>query len=70
MHHIETPSPNTEYGIKGVGEGGAIPPPAAIINAVNDALSGLGAELTETPLSPRRVLIALAAARSTDRIAQ
>jgi carbon-monoxide dehydrogenase large subunit len=69
MHHIETPSPNTEYGIKGVGEGGAIPPPAAIFNAVNDALRGLGVELTETPLSPRRILTALAAARSTDRVA-
>ena len=36
--HMETPSPYTEYGIKGMGEGGAIAPPAAIVNAVNDAL--------------------------------
>ena len=62
IHHIETPSPNTEYGIKGVGEGGAIPPPAAIFNAVNDALRGLGVELTETPLTPHKLLTALAAA--------
>jgi carbon-monoxide dehydrogenase large subunit len=62
IHHIETPSPNTEYGIKGVGEGGAIPPPAAIFNAVNDALRGLGVELTETPLTPHKLLAALAAA--------
>ncbi len=62
IHHIETPSPNTEYGIKGVGEGGAIAPPAAIFNAVNDALRGLGVELTETPLTPHRLLAALAAA--------
>jgi carbon-monoxide dehydrogenase large subunit len=60
LKHIETPSPNTEFGIKGVGEGGAIPPPAAIFNAVNDALRPLNAELTETPLSPRRVLAAIA----------
>ena len=50
LHHIETPSPNTEFGIKGVGEGGAIPPPAAIFNAVNDALRPLKAEVAETPL--------------------
>lgn len=56
LRHIETPSPNTEFGIKGVGEGGAIPPPAAIFNAVNDALRPLNAEMTETPLSPRRIL--------------
>ena len=62
IHHIETPSPNTEYGIKGVGEGGAIAPPAAIFNAVNDALRGLGVELSETPLTPHRLLAALAAA--------
>jgi carbon-monoxide dehydrogenase large subunit len=60
LHHIETPSPNTPFGIKGVGEGGAIPPPAAIFNAVNDALRPLNAEVTETPLSPRRVLAAIA----------
>jgi carbon-monoxide dehydrogenase large subunit len=59
--HLETPSPNTEYGIKGAGEGGAIPPPAAILNAVNDALRPLGVEVAETPLTPRRLLAALAA---------
>jgi carbon-monoxide dehydrogenase large subunit len=60
IHHIETPSPNTEYGIKGVGEGGAIPPPAAIFNAVNDALRRFGVEMTETPLRPQRLRAALA----------
>jgi carbon-monoxide dehydrogenase large subunit len=62
--HMETLSPNTEFGIKGVGEGGAIGPPAAIFNAVNDALRPLGAELTETPLTPQRLLAALAAAEA------
>jgi aerobic carbon-monoxide dehydrogenase large subunit len=61
--HLTTPSPNTEYGIKGAGEGGAIPPPAAILNAVNDALRPLGAEVGETPLTPRRLLAALAGSR-------
>jgi aerobic carbon-monoxide dehydrogenase large subunit len=64
LHHLYSPSPNTLYGIKGVGEGGAIPPPGAIFNAVNDALSGTGIELTQTPLSPWRVLAALAAAEA------
>jgi carbon-monoxide dehydrogenase large subunit len=60
IFHLETPSPYTAYGIKGMGEGGAIAPPAAIFNAVNDALRDLGVEVTETPLTPRRLLAALA----------
>ncbi|UUX96447.1 xanthine dehydrogenase family protein molybdopterin-binding subunit [Aquabacterium sp. J223] len=63
IEHLETPSPYTEFGQKGVGEGGAIAPPAAIVNAINDALAPLGAELLECPASPRRVLQALARAR-------
>ena len=61
--HMETPSPYTGFGQKGIGEGGAIAPPAAIVNAVNDALAALGVELTETPVTPRKVLAAIAAAR-------
>ena len=49
--HMETPSPYTEFGQKGIGEGGAIAPPAAIVNAVNDALADLGVELTESPVT-------------------
>lgn len=60
--HLESPSPYTEFGIKGAGEGGAIPPPAAIINAVNDALARRGIVLSETPLTARRLRAALAAA--------
>ncbi len=61
--HMQTPSPYTEFGQKGIGEGGAIAPPAAIVNAINDALADLGVELTATPATPRRILSALAAAR-------
>jgi carbon-monoxide dehydrogenase large subunit len=57
--HMETPSPFSEFGMKGVGESGAIGPPAAIANAVNDALRPLGAEIFETPMTPRRVLDAI-----------
>jgi carbon-monoxide dehydrogenase large subunit len=60
--HMETPSPHTEFGIKGIGEGGAVGPPAAIVCAVNDALRGLGAEVHDLPLTPHRVLEAIAAA--------
>ncbi len=63
IEHMETPSPYTEFGVKGIGEGGAIGPPAAIANAINDALRPLGAELTQSPMTPRRILEAIAAAK-------
>ena len=63
IFHMETPSPYTRWGQKGIGEGGAIAPPAAITNAVNDALKGLGAELAISPVTPRRIVAALDAAR-------
>jgi aerobic carbon-monoxide dehydrogenase large subunit len=56
IFHMETPSPYTMYGIKGMGEGGAIAPPAVIFNAVNDALRATGAEVSKTPLTPHRLL--------------
>ncbi len=59
--HMETPSPYTEFGQKGIGEGGAIAPPAAIVNAINDALKELGVEITDSPASPRRVMAAILA---------
>jgi carbon-monoxide dehydrogenase large subunit len=65
--HMVTPSPFTEYGMKGMGEGGAIAPPAAIANAVRDALARTGAEVNETPLTPRRVRAAIVAAARQER---
>ena len=53
---METPSPLSRFGQKGIGESGAIGPPAAIANAVNDALSPLGVEVSEIPMTPERVL--------------
>jgi carbon-monoxide dehydrogenase large subunit len=64
IEHMETASPYTEFGQKGIGEGGAIGPPAAIANAVNDALRPLGAHVDHLPITPRRVLEALFAARA------
>jgi aerobic carbon-monoxide dehydrogenase large subunit len=60
VFHMETPSPYTEFGQKGVGEGGAIGPGAAVANAVNDALHKLGVEICEIPITPRRILEAIA----------
>jgi aerobic carbon-monoxide dehydrogenase large subunit len=54
--HLEYPSARNPLGIKGLGEGGAISPPAAIANAVEDALLPFGVKVTETPLHPARVL--------------
>ena len=63
IYHMETPSPYTMYGIKGMGEGGAIAPPAVIFNAVNDALRATGVEVSKTPLTPHRLLEELEKAR-------
>lgn len=71
IEHFETPSPNTEFGAKGMGEGGAIAPPAVIFNAVNDALRGTGAaEVLLTPLTPRRLLKALESATLAEEVAK
>ena len=55
VRHFETPSPNTAFGLKGVGEAGVIGGPAAIANAVCDALSHYAADVTELPLTPPAV---------------
>jgi carbon-monoxide dehydrogenase large subunit len=61
--HLVTPALVTEYGVKGLGEGGAIAPPAALANAVADAFRNIGASFNETPLTPRRVSEAVERAR-------
>jgi aerobic carbon-monoxide dehydrogenase large subunit len=63
IYHTEHPSPHTYHGQKGVGEGSAIAPPAAIVNAINDALKPLKVEIGETPATPRRILTVLASAQ-------
>jgi carbon-monoxide dehydrogenase large subunit len=56
--HVETPSPGPG-GYKGVGEGGAIGAPPAVVNAVADALSPFGVKVTRLPLGPSQVLALL-----------
>ncbi len=60
--HLVTPAEATAYGVKGVGEGGAIAPPAAIGNAIVDAFRPLNVMIAETPMTPRRVSEAIARA--------
>jgi aerobic carbon-monoxide dehydrogenase large subunit len=55
MSHYETPSPHTPGGMKGLGEGGVIPAPAAIANAICAAVPEIAADVTQTPLSPSRL---------------
>jgi carbon-monoxide dehydrogenase large subunit len=62
VEHLVTPSPVTEGGIKGMGEGGLIGAPAAVVNAVADALSPYGVSLDRTPLRPCDILAAIDAA--------
>ena len=55
VERLEHPSPFTPLGAKGVGEGGAIPGPAAVANAVEDALAPYGVTIRALPITPERV---------------
>jgi aerobic carbon-monoxide dehydrogenase large subunit len=57
--HVETPSSASELGAKGVGESGTGAAPAAIMNAINDALRAFNARVTSQPITPETVLQAL-----------
>lgn len=59
IHHLETPCAFSATGAKGAGEGGTIGAPAAVLNAVNDALAPTGVELDNTPVTPEAVQRAL-----------
>src|SRR3546814_13834328 len=63
--HVETPAPGPG-GYNGVGEGGAIGAPAAVINAVADAISPLGVNITLLPLTSASV-VALVGSRRAGR---
>jgi carbon-monoxide dehydrogenase large subunit len=64
LHHMETPSTQSLTRAKGLGEGGGIGAPAAVINAINDALSPFGVEIDEMPATPQRIRAALRGAKS------
>jgi aerobic carbon-monoxide dehydrogenase large subunit len=66
VEHLQTPQPDSAWGVKGVGEGGTVGSPGAIANAVADAV---GADLNELPLSPELVRAAARGAASATRTA-
>ncbi len=57
--HVETPTKSSELGAKGAGEAGTAGAPAAVMNAINDALAPMKARVTEQPFTPERILRAL-----------
>jgi len=59
--HLCTPSPFSAFGAKGMGEGGSVPPPAAVANAVRSALKPLGIAVDRTPITPDDLLAQLLA---------
>lgn len=65
LHHIETPSTESITKAKGLGEGGCIGAPAAVVNAINDALAPFGVVIDEIPATPQRVRAALRNAEKT-----
>ncbi len=65
--HLDTPSPFSAFGVKGMGEGGSAPPPAAVANAVRAALLDLNIEVNRTPVAPDYLLEQLLAARAKEQ---
>ena len=59
LQHIETPAASSVTGAKGLGEGGTIGAPAAVLNAINDALTPFGVSIDEMPATPQRIRAAL-----------
>ena len=66
--HVETVNPLNPLGVKGAGEGGTIPAPAAIIAAIEDALAPFNVHFAETPLTPERIVAALRAAGAYEKM--
>ena len=57
--HVVSPTFESDLGAKGVGEAGTCGAPAAVMNALNDALAPFAARLTDMPFTPQKVLRAL-----------
>jgi carbon-monoxide dehydrogenase large subunit len=64
IHHLETLTQASVTKAKGLGEGGAIGAPGAVVNAINDALTPFGASIDEFPATPQRIRAALRAAHA------
>lgn len=68
IHH-ESASPLNPIGVKGVGESGVIPVPAAIISAIEDALSPFGVHITRAPITPAELVVLIEQGRLANRSA-
>ena len=66
----ESPSPHNPLGVKGVGELGVIPAGAAIISAVEDALSPFGVRIAQMPITPPKLAALIARARAQSKAAR
>jgi aerobic carbon-monoxide dehydrogenase large subunit len=69
ISHIEVPTPLNPLGVKGAGEGGTIPAAAAIVSAVEDALSPFRVRFADAPLTPERIVAALRNAGAYEKLA-
>ncbi len=66
--HVESVNPLNPLGVKGAGEGGTIPAPAAIIAAIENALTPFGVHFAETPLTPERIVAVMRAAGAYEHL--
>ena len=57
--HVQTPTRSSQLGAKGAGEAGTAGAPAAVMNAINDALAPFGARVSSQPITPEKILRAL-----------
>jgi carbon-monoxide dehydrogenase large subunit len=57
--HVATPTATSQLGAKGAGEAGTAGAPAAVMNAINDALSPFAARVVSQPITPEKILRAL-----------
>jgi CO/xanthine dehydrogenase Mo-binding subunit len=67
LGHVETPSPYTEYGIKGGGEGGRMATPGVISAAIDDALREFGMHVRNLPVKPSDIVATVLAAREQQK---
>jgi carbon-monoxide dehydrogenase large subunit len=68
VRHVESMSPRNPLGVKGLGEGGAIPSPAVVANAIEDALQPFGVVIREAPVTAARVWALLSATSLNSRV--
>jgi len=64
IQFLESPSPLNPLGVKGAGEGSTVPAAAAVVSAIEDALSPFGVRIAEAPITPARIVELVAAAKA------